>query len=133
MKLTGSVLAIAAASVLLTGASLLGCSKSTSPTSPSTGGLPGGGGSGDTPFDSGSLTAPATFVRVFPTAATVGYHCTFHANMGMTGTVTVVSGAADSAVVSASGISFVPASVSIRPGGHVRWNVTGGTHTVTSN
>jgi plastocyanin len=135
MRLRRSVLAIAVVSAILAGSSLFGCSKAASPTSPYGGGSTGGGGTppGGASFDSGTLTAPATYVRVFPTAGTVGYHCTFHVSMGMIGTVTVVSGAADSAVVSASGTSFTPLSVNIKPGGQVRWNVTGGTHTVTSD
>lgn len=126
------VLILAAASIVLVGFTLLGCSKSTSPTNPYDGSS-GGSGSGNTPFDSGTLVAPAQYVRMFPNASTVGYHCRFHASMGMTGTVTVAAGAADSAVVTASGTSFAPAAVSIRPGGYVRWNVTTGQHTVTSN
>jgi plastocyanin len=134
MKLGRSVLTLAALSVLLAGSSLLGCSKSTSPTNPYGGGSTGDGtNSGNAAFNSGTLNAPATFVHAFPNAGTVGYHCIFHVSMGMTGTVTVVSGAADSAVVTASGMSFAPAAVSIKPGGFVRWNVTAGTHTVTSN
>ena len=108
---------------------VIGCSDS-NPTGPYGGGGTGGGSNG---FNSGSLAAPAQYVRTFPTAGTVGYHCNFHVSMGMTGTVTVVAGAADSAVVTASGMSFAPAAVSIKPGGYVHWKVTGGTHTVTSN
>jgi plastocyanin len=130
MRLSRSVLAIAAVSIVVAGSALPGCSKSTSPTNPY-----GGGGmtSGGTAFNSGTMNAPATFVHVFPTAGAVGYHCAFHVSMGMTGTVTVTAGAADSAIVTASGTSFVPAAVSIKPGGYVRWSVTSGTHTVTSN
>ena len=135
MRRSPSVLALAAMSVVLAGFTLAGCSKSGSPTSPYGGGSGGGGGTanGDIPFDSGTMNAPATFVHTFPTAAVVGYHCRFHVSMGMTGTVTVVAGAADSVVVTASGTSFTPAAVSIKPGGYVHWNVTAGTHTVTSN
>lgn len=135
MKLSRSVLAIAVMSVVLAGSSLLGCSNASSPTNPYGGGSTGGGGTipNNASFDSGALTAPATYAHVFPAADTVAYHCTFHVSMGMVGTVRVVAGAADSAVVSASGTSFTPSTVSIRPGGRVRWNVTAGTHTVTSD
>jgi plastocyanin len=133
MKRSTSVLVISAVLVIVAGSSLLGCSKGTSPTNPYGAGSTGGSGASNTPFDSGTLNAPATFVHVFPTAGTVGYHCTFHVSLGMTGTVTVVAGAADSAVVAASGTSFTPSAVSIKPGGYVHWNVTGGMHTVTSN
>ena len=84
-------------------------------------------------FDSGTLNAGASFSRTFSTAATIGYHCTFHRSMGMTGTITVVGGGADSALVTASGMVFTPATVSIKPGGTIRWSVTGGTHTVTQD
>lgn len=121
-------LATAAASLFVLGFALFGCSGDDGPTDPY-----GGGNSGGTAFNSGSMTAPATYVYTFPTAGTVGYHCTFHRSMGMTGTVTVVAGAADSVVVAANALTFAPAAVSIRPGGYVRWNVTVGTHTVTSD
>jgi plastocyanin len=112
---------------------VLGCNGK-SATNPYGGGSTGGtGGTGNTPFNSGTLNAPASFVRIFPTAGTVGYHCNFHQSMGMTGDVTVVSGAADSMIVTASGTSFTPATVSIRPGGYVHWKIAGGTHTVTSD
>jgi plastocyanin len=123
---------VAVAGVLAATLLVLGCGKSSSPTSPMGGG--GGGGSGgNTPFDSGSLTAPASFSHAFPTAGSVGYHCNFHSSMGMVGTVNVSSGATDSIVtVTASGVSFTPSTVTIKPGGVVHWNITGGTHTVTS-
>ena len=123
MKHGRSIFFIAAMSVVL------GCSSDDGPTYPD---VPSPG-PGNTPFNSGLMTAPASYVRVFPSAGTVGYHCIPHASMGMTGTVTIVAGAADSAVVTASGMAFAPNTVSIKPGGYVRWNVTGGTHSVTSN
>ena len=133
MRPSKAVIVIATVSVFLAGLSLLGCSKSSSPTSPYGGTSGGGSSASNTPFDSGALNAPASFIRSFPAAGTVDYHCTFHVSMGMIGTVTIVDGAADSAAVSASGTSFAPQTVSIKPGGHVRWNVTAGTHTITSN
>ena len=133
MKSIRSVLAIAAATAILGALALLGCSTTYS-TNPYGGGSTGGGSSsGNASFDSGRLDAPAHFAHAFPTAGTVGYRCDFHASMGMTGTVTVAAGAADSAVVTATGMSFDPSTVSVRPGGIVRWNVTEGTHTVTSD
>lgn len=111
---------------------LASCSNYNDPTSPSGYGG-GGGGAGGGAFDSGTLNAPADYVRTFSAAGTAHYICRFHVSMGMTGTVNVTSGAADSAVVSASGTSFSPSSVSIKPGGYVHWKVTGGTHTVMSN
>jgi plastocyanin len=136
MRSSRAVLAITAVSVILIGSAVFGCNGK-SMTSPygggSTGGTGGTGGTANTPFNSGTLNAPASFVHVFPTAGTVGYHCIFHQSMGMTGDVTVVAGAGDSLVVTASGTSFAPASGSIRPGGYVHWKITGGTHTVTSD
>jgi plastocyanin len=132
MRLSRADLARATAFILLVGLVLVGCGSNSGPTSPYGSGT-GGGTGGGTAFDSGSMTAPANYVRTFPSAGSVGYHCTFHVSMGMTGTVTVVTGGADSAVVTASGTSFSPSTVSIKPGGYVHWKVTGGTHTVTSN
>jgi plastocyanin len=136
------VLAVAAVSLILSGFAAFGCSKN--PTNPygggnaggmgNTGGTGGGGtSSGNTPFNSGTMNAPASFVRTFPVAGAVGYHCVFHVGMGMTGTVTVAAGASDSAVVTAGGTSFTPRAVSIRPGGYVHWKLTDGPHTVTSD
>ncbi|HEY3214915.1 MAG TPA: hypothetical protein VGK93_00335 [Candidatus Eisenbacteria bacterium] len=133
MKRCTSVLVITASAVLA-GFALLGCSKSSSPTNPLGGGTNGSGsGSANGSFDSGTLDAPALFTHAFSTAGTFGYHCIFHRSMGMTGSVTVATGAADSAVVNASGTSFTPPTVSIKPGGFVRWNVRDGRHTVTSD
>ncbi len=135
-------LALLLVAVVGLGGMAAGCGKSSSTTSPvSTGGNGGGGGGGgggpgpgDTPFDSGTLTAPTGFSRAFPSAGTVGYHCNFHRALGMVGTINIVAGAADSVVtVTASGTTFIPGTVTIRPGGVVNWNVTQGTHTVTSD
>ncbi len=108
-------------------AAIIGCSSKSNPTSPA-------GGGGNTPFDSGSLTAPASFEHVFPDSGSVGYHCTYHRAMGMVGTVVVTSTAASAIdTVTASGTSFTPATVHVRPGGKVHWTIAGGTHTVTSD
>ncbi len=135
-----SRLVVVAACAGIIGMALIaaGCGKSSSPTSPGYGGgVGGGGGAGggasDTPFDSGSLTAPASYDRTFPVAGTVGYHCNFHQAMGMVGTVIVQTGGAGSVTVTASGTSFSPSTVTIAPGGTVHWSITGGTHTVPSN
>lgn len=110
---------------------VLGCgggsSKSTNP---------GGGASGPS-FDL-HFPASGTSQRFdFADAGTWDYHCTPHGNQGMTGTVVVSAGApVDSAFVQVgpgNALTFSPSSVSIRPGGHVRWqNVSSMTnHTVT--
>lgn len=129
-----SLLAITMVSAVIAAFAILGCNAS-GVTGPYGGGSTGGSGSGSggAAFNSGSMSPPSSFVHVFASTGNVGYHCNFHVNMGMRGTVSVVAGAADSAVVTASGMSFTPATVSIRPGGYVHWNVTSGTHTVTSD
>ena len=112
---------------------VLGCNGS-SPTAPYGGGGGGTtGGSSNTPFNSGTLTASGSFDHTFPTAGTVHYHCNFHISMGMLGTVVVAAGAASSATVTASGMSFSPTMVTIMPGGTVHWTIASGTHTVTSD
>jgi plastocyanin len=131
MKRISPIPVRAVVSLVVVGFALIGCSGNDGPTSPYDGG--NGSGAGGGAFNSGTLSAPAHYVRTFLTADTVGYHCTFHRSMGMTGTVTVVTGAADSAVVTASGTSFAPSAVSIRPGGYVHWKVTEGIHTVTTD
>jgi plastocyanin len=131
MKLNRSIVLLALTGVIAASSMLASCGKSSSPMSPGGG---GGGGGANTPFDSGALTAPASFDHVFPTAGTVGYHCNFHVSMGMVGSVTVDNASTVTSVtVTASGTSFSPASVTIKPGGTVHWSIAGGTHTVTSN
>jgi plastocyanin len=127
------MLASVLAGALVLGLIGLGCGGGSSPTAPYGGGGGGGGGGGNAAFNSGTLTAPASFDHVFPTAGTVGYHCTFHVSMGMVGTVVVAPGGDTSATVTASGTTFSPASVTIAPGGTVHWTITSGTHTVTSD
>jgi len=111
--------------VALAGGTLAGCSEGNDPAPTAPG--PGTG------FNSGNITAPGDYVRTFATADTIGYHCIIHLSMGMVGTVRVADGGADSAVVIASGATFNPATVTIKPGGSVHWRITGGTHTVTSD
>ena len=75
----------------------------------------------------------------FPDAGNWGYHCIPHGSSGMTGTVIVDASAASDtvaggvAVGGGNGFQFVPQTVTIKPGGRVRWvNVSGMTnHTVT--
>ena len=81
-------------------------------------------------FDSGDLhNVNDTFVHTFPTAGTFPYRCKNHA--GMTGTVSVVAGSADSVIVHITNNLFSGDSP-IKPGGYVRWNMdVAGHHTVT--
>jgi plastocyanin len=121
------------ASALISSAIIIGCGKSSNPMAPYGGGGAAGGAASDTPFNSGTLSAPANFSHVFPTAGTVTYHCNFHVSMGMVGTVVVAAGGASSVTVTANGTSFSPSTVTIMPGGTVNWTIAGGTHTVTSD
>jgi plastocyanin len=65
----------------------------------------------------------------FADAGSWGYHCVAHQSLGMTGTVVVsASATADSDTVAvgvnslgAAAYAFTPATVTIKPGGHVRW------------
>lgn len=103
----------------------------------------GGGGGGVTNPGTGpsfDLHFPATNASqtfVFNDAGTWDYHCTPHGSQGMTGSVVVnASSANDSMLVSvgpSNTLTFSPASVTIKPGGVVRWvNVSTMTiHTVT--
>lgn len=102
----------------------LGCSKDDSgPTNP---------GPGGTAFDSGDLLFGQQFERVFSTAGHFGYHCRRHS--GMTSTIHVVAGGADTLMVLMSGNTFLPQGPDVKPGGLVRWrNDDGATHTVTSD
>lgn len=130
---TRSIMRFVLASAFVSSAILVGCGKGSSPTAPYGGGGAGGGAASNTPFNSGTLTAPASFSHVFPTTGTVHYHCNFHVTMGMVGTVVVAAGGPASVTVTASGMTFSPSSVTIMPGGTVNWSITGGTHTVTSD
>lgn len=120
------LLAIATSAILVS----CGSKSSTNPAPP-------GGG---TPVTF-NFTFPATGVShefFFPTtAASYAYHCTPHQGSGMTGTITVAASATlDSQVVQVGPggtLTFSPASVSIKPGGKIRWvNASAMTnHTVT--
>ena len=127
MNPTRIALVSAAAILSLSVAVMAGCSKKSNPVAPSG----GGGGGGNTPFNSGVLSTGAIFQRVFPTAGSVGYHCTPHQSSGMTGTITISASDTTSfvhVIVGPSGqLVFSPSSVTIKPGGTVHW------HTVTSN
>ena len=89
-------------------------------------------------FNANMSATGASFQHTFATASTgLCYHCTFHSTScgnGMSATVVVDAAAAqDSAVVNVGGGSnvFNPTSVTIKPGGYVRWVNAGGSHTVT--
>lgn len=55
---------------------------------------------------------------------TWNYACTPHASQGMTGTIVVAASGPDSALVNVgpgNALEFQPSTVTIRTGGHVRW------------
>lgn len=81
-------------------------------------------------FDSGVLGAGASYEHVFPNAGSSPYYCQLHPSL-MTGTVNVQAGGADSVVVAVANFSFTPSTVTIKPGGYVRWTFNS-THTATS-
>ena len=111
----GLVLAGLAAAVYL-----VSCSSSGggSPTSP-------GGGGGTVSFSFTFPSVGSSSSQVFATAGSYAYRCNTHQGSGMTGTVVVNAGSAvDSAIVnvgSGSSNVFDPSSVTIKPGGLVRW------------
>ncbi|MCC6350472.1 MAG: hypothetical protein IT347_12865 [Candidatus Eisenbacteria bacterium] len=110
---------------------VLGCggggSKSTNP----------GGGGGGPAFDLRFTSTGTSQTFVFTPAGSWAYHCIPHGSSGMTGTVVVDANSAnDSALVTvgpSNTLTFSPASVTIKPGGVVRWvNASSMTnHTVT--
>lgn len=105
------------------------CSKDSTST-------PLGGGAGPE-LSSGNIPNGGVFQHTFAAAGTFPYHCSIHA--AMTGNQVVVNAgsANDSAfvqIVSNTAPGFSPASVTIKPGGQVRWlNTQGSVHTVTSD
>jgi len=101
---------------------IIGCGGgggSSSPTNP--GG--GGGPSFDLHFPATGASQSFTFTQ----AGTWVYHCTPHGSQtsGMRGEVVVDMGSANDSALVAVGesntLTFSPASVSIKPGGTVRW------------
>ena len=83
-------------------------------------------------LSSDNLGMGGTYDHAFANAGTYAYHCSFHGTMH--GSVTVVAGSPTSANVTIASFAFGPASVSVAPGGTVRWiNNDAATHTVTSD
>src|SRR5258708_1995641 len=79
------------------------------------------GTSAATSFESGTLSAGASFSFTFPaTPGSVAYHCAIH-GPSMAGQVQVVSGGPANANVVIGDNFFSPALVTIGPGGTVTW------------
>jgi plastocyanin len=121
--------------VLLTLAGLtalvaLGCSEDKGTTSPTAKEL-------DSPAMLGATTGSQNYIHVFADAGTYPYHCRYHTSSyhRMAGTVIVDPQGADSAFVTISVGAFHAATVTVKPGGQVRWqNFDDGVHhTVTSD
>ncbi len=119
-------LPLLAATVLLAGAlAVFGCGgDDDDPTGPPAG----------RELDSGTITPGNSYAHTFGNPGTYPYLCTFHT--GMSGSVTVQTGAAATATVSIANSSptgFQPGSATVAPGGTVTWvNNDGNNHTVTS-
>lgn len=121
------------AMVILAALALAGCSsKDSNPTAP------GGGGSGGPNFNFTFPSVGSSNTATFPNAGSFSYRCTPHQGSGMTGTVVVTSGAAmlDTVEVGPNGtLTFSPSTVTIAPGGTVRWvrpaTASLGNHTAT--
>ena len=126
-RLTVPLLAVAWVVALFAMAS---CSKSnnSSPTNP--------GGGTTKELNSGTINGSGGgYQHTFPAAGSFPYYCTKHGT-GMAGSVTVsAASTTDSAVVLVGpGLAYNPSSITVKPGGHVRWsNNSGADHTVTSN
>ena len=88
----------------------------------------------DGQFDGILSLKSAQFVWKVPASAagtTIPYYCSPHCIFGMTGTITVTTPPVEH-VITQSGFTFSPATVTVNPGDTVRWVRTGGNHTVTS-
>lgn len=133
MKPVRPVLLLLAAVTIVALVAIASCSKSSSPYNPGTGG--GGGGGGGLELNSGNIPGGGVFQHTFATAGAFGYHCTIH-GLAMAGTVNVNASSVNDSVlvtVGSGGNNYSPATVDVKPGGHVRWINVGVTHTVTSN
>jgi plastocyanin len=120
-----SLVLAALSAFLVTGILAGSCSKSTSPYGSGGGGSPAPGGPS---FNLGFPATGASAQVTFTDAGTWPYHCAPHQGLGMTGTVVVNASGADSDTVAvgvnavgAAAFVFTPATVTIKPGGHVRW------------
>jgi len=112
--------------LLLAGVAVaLACSKKSNPTQP--------GGGPTEPFDSGTFTS-GVFVHTYNTAGSFSYHCKVHGS-SMSGTVNCSTGAPDSNFVNigpGGTNTFSPTTITVKPGGYVKWTLVSGNHSVTS-
>jgi hypothetical protein len=89
----------------------------------------------DSPGLLGATTGSRNYIHTFANAGTYSYHCRYHPASSHAGTVTVDPQGPDSGFVMISLGAYHPATLSVRPGGTVRWqNFDDGVHhTVTSD
>src|SRR5207247_10227811 len=87
---------------------LPGCSSKSERTNPVTTAV-------QEPFESNDLAPSSVFVHTFTTLGSFSYRCRIHG--GMSGTITVTSGGADSVTVSIAGIAFGAPSSAVKLGG----------------
>lgn len=78
-----------------------------------------------------NLAQGNSFTRVFNSVGVFDYFCRPHESQGMTGTVTVSAPTTKTTTVTASGVTFSPANLTINVGDAVKWT-SSGTHTITS-
>lgn len=128
MRFLRGTLGLLVVGVAIAGAIVSSCSDSNSPSGP--------GGGGGLEINSGNVPPGGVYQHVFAGTGTFPYHCTIHPVMTGNSVTVSASSSNDSAlvqIVSSSAPGFDPSSVTIKPGGHVRWiNVHTVTHTVTS-
>ncbi len=128
MRFMRGVLGLLVVGVAIVSAIVSSCSSKNNPASP--------GGSAGLEINSGNVPPGGVYQHVFANAGTFPYHCTIHPPMTGNSVTVSASSSNDSAfvqIVSASTPGFSPSSVTIKPGGHVRWiNAHTVTHTVTS-
>lgn len=110
---------LAAAITLALGLAVAGCG-SKDPASPNP---PAGGPRFNLTFPGAGPNGTSHHLQIND-IGTWNYSCTPHASQGMTGTIVVAASGPDSQFVEvdpANTFDFVPSTVTIRAGGHVRW------------
>lgn len=94
--------------------------------------------SGNLELNSGTLGTGVVYQHTFANTGAFSYHCTLHPCM-QHGTVTVAPAGLDSGVVTimtpggACPGGYTPLTISVKPGGYVRWVNQSVAHTVTSD
>ena len=89
-------------------------------------------------LNSGTLATGAGYQHTFADSGAFSYHCTLHPCM-QHGTVTVTAAGLDSGLVTiltpggACPGGYTPLTISVKPGGYVRWMNQSVAHTVTSD